>query len=226
MFDLDNTVYKYEPCRIAAENAFFLYARSSVGIKLSESRKAYNSARLRVHDRVRGASRHDRRLYFIEYLRVLGLKSDPQFVTEANNHYWFSYFEKMKLASDVESFIIQARLRNILIALVTDLTSEIQYRKLLSLNIHNLFDVVITSQETELEKDSGQPYKLLLSNIREKAKFSTVWFIGDSAQDFPAKFPAENLLFFISPFSDLKTHSNAIRLNSFHDLNKLLAKLS
>jgi putative hydrolase of the HAD superfamily len=226
VFDLDNTVYKYEPCRIAAENAFFLYARSSVGIKLSESRKAYNSARLRVHDRVRGASRHDRRLYFIEYLRVLGLKSDPQFVTEANNHYWFSYFEKMKLASDVESFIIQARLRNILIALVTDLTSEIQYRKLLSLNIHNLFDVVITSQETELEKDSGQPYKLLLSNIREKAKFSTVWFIGDSAQDFPAKFPAENLLFFISPFSDLKTHSNAIRLNSFHDLNKLLAKLS
>jgi len=165
---LDNTVYKYEPCRIAAENAFFLYARSSVGIKLSESRKAYNSARLRVHDRVRGASRHDRRLYFIEYLRVLGLKSDPQFVTEANNHYWFSYFEKMKLASDVESFIIQARLRNILIALVTDLTSEIQYRKLLSLNIHNLFDVVITSQETELEKDSGQPYKLLLSNIRLK----------------------------------------------------------
>lgn len=226
MFDLDNTIYNYEPCRIAAEKAFFLHAQSYLGIKPSESRQAYNSARLRVHSRVRGASRHDRRLYFIEYLRVLGLKIDPLFVTEANNHYWFSYFEKMKLASYLESFIIQARLKNILIALVTDLTIEIQYRKLFSLNIHHLFDFIITSQETELEKDSGQPYKLLLSNIREKAKFSTVWFIGDSAQDFPAKFPAENLLFFISPFSDLKTHSNAIRLNSFHDLNKLLAKLS
>lgn len=224
MFDLDNTIYNYEPCRIAAEKAFFLYAHSSAGIKLSESRKAYNLSRLRVHARVRGASRHDRRLYFIEYLRVLGLKSDPQFVTEANNHYWFSYFEKMKLASDVESFIIQARLKNILIALVTDLTSEIQYRKLLSLNIHHLFDVVITSQETELEKDSGQPFKLLLSNIKEKAKFSTVWFIGDSAQDFPAKFPAENLLFFISPFSDLKKYGKAIKLDSFNDLRKLLVK--
>jgi putative hydrolase of the HAD superfamily len=221
---LDNTIYNYEPCRVAAEKAFFLYAHSSAGIKLSESRKAYNSARLRVHDRVRGASRHDRRLYFIEYLRVLGLKSDPQFVTEANNHYWFSYFEKMKLASDVESFIIQARLKNISIALVTDLTIEIQYRKLLSLNIHHLFDVVITSQETELEKDSGQPFKLLLSNIGEKAKLSTVWFIGDSAQDFPAKFPAENLLFFISPFSDLKKHGKATKLDSFNQLKKLLVK--
>ena len=130
----------------------------------------------------------------------------------------------MKLASDVESFIIQARLKNISIALVTDLTIEIQYRKLLSLNIHHLFDVVITSQETELEKDSGQPFKLLLSNIGEKAKLSTVWFIGDSAQDFPAKFPAENLLFFISPFSDLKKHGKATKLDSFNQLKKLLVK--
>jgi putative hydrolase of the HAD superfamily len=223
VFDLDNTIYNYEPCRIAAEKAFFLYAHSSVGIKMNESRRAYNSARLRVHARVQGASKHDRRLYFIEYLRVLGLKSDPQFVIEANNHYWFSYFEKMELASDVESFIIQARIRNILVALVTDLTVEIQYRKILSLGIQHLFDVVITSQETELEKDSGQPYKFLLSNMREKHKFFTVWFIGDSAQDFPAKFPAENLLFFISPFSNLKKYG-AIKLDSFEELKKLLAK--
>jgi putative hydrolase of the HAD superfamily len=157
---------------------------------------------------------------------VLGLKIDPQFVIEANNHYWFSYFDKMKLASYLESFIIQARLKNILIALVTDLTIEIQYRKLLSLNIHHLFDFIITSQETELEKDSGQPYKLLMSNIRKKAKFSTVWFIGDSAQDFPAKFPAENLQFFISPFSNLKKYGNAIKLDSFNELKKMLGKTS
>ena len=226
MFDLDNTIYDYEPCRIAAEKAFFLHAQSYLGIKPSQSRQAYNSARLRVHSRVRGASRHDRRLYFIEYLRALGLKIDPQFVTEANNHYWFSYFEKMKLASYLESLIIQARLKNILIALVTDLTIEIQYRKLLSLNIHHLFDFIITSQETELEKDSGQPYKLLLSNIRKKAKFSTVWFIGDSAQDFPAKFPAENLQFFISPFSNLKRYGSAIKLDSFNELKKVLGKIS
>lgn len=226
MFDLDNTIYDYEPCRVAAEKAFFLYALSSVGIKMNESRKVYNSARLRVHARVRGVSKHDRRLYFTEYLRLLGLKSDPQFVIEANNHYWFSYFEKMELASDVESFIIQAKLRNILVALVTDLTIEIQYRKLLSLNIQHLFDVVISSQETELEKDSGQPYKLLLSNMREKNKFSTVWFIGDSTQDFPAKFPAESLLFFISPFSNLKKYAGATKLGSFTELKKLLAKTS
>lgn len=224
MIDLDNTIYDYEPCRIAAEKAFFLHAQSYLGIKPSESRKAYNSARLRVHSRVRGASRHDRRLYFIEYLRVLGLKIDPQFVIEANNHYWFSYFDKMKPASYLESFIIQARLKNILIALVTDLTIEIQYRKLLLLNIQHLFDFIITSQETELEKDSGQPYKLLMSNIRNKAKFSNVWFIGDSVQDFPAKFPAENLQFFISPFSNLKKYGNAIKLNSFNELKKMLGK--
>ena len=224
MFDLDNTIYNYEPCRLAAETAFFSYAYSSVGVNINESRKAFNSARLRVHARVKGASKHDRRLYFIEYLRVLGLKSDPQFVTEANNHYWSAYFEKMELANDVESFIIRARLRDVSIALVTDLTIEIQYRKLLLLNIHHLFDIIVTSQETELEKDSNQPYKLLVSNIIEKAKLTTVWFIGDSLQDFPQKFPARNISFFISPFSDLKKQKNMVKLNSFNDLNKLLSK--
>jgi len=222
---LDNTIYNYEPCRIAAEKAFFLYAHSSVGVKVNESRKAFDSARLRVHARIKGASKHDRRLYFIEYLRVLGLKSDLQFVIEANNHYWFSYFESMQLAKDVESFIIKARLKNILIALVTDLTTEIQYRKLMSLNIHHLFDVVITSQETELEKDSGQPFKLLLSNLKEKKRFSTVWFIGDSLQDFPHNFPAKNILYFISPFSKLKNQKNMVKLNTFNELIELLVKI-
>ena len=221
---MDNTIYNYEPCRLAAEKAFFLYANSSAGVKINESRKAFESARLRVHARVQGASKHDRRLYFIEYLRVLGLKSDPQFVTEASNHYWFSYFEKMELASGVESFIIRARLRNILIALVTDLTADIQYRKLLSLRIHYLFDIIVTSQETELEKISNQPYKLLISNISERVKLSTVWFIGDTLQDFPQKFPAQNISYFISPFSDLKKQKNMIKLNSFNDLDKLLLK--
>jgi len=225
VFDLDNTVYDYEPCRLAAEKAFFLYAQSSVGIKPNLSKKAYNSARLRVHSRLRSASRHDRTLYFIEYLRVLGLKSDPKFVIEANNHYWFSYFEKMKLATGVESFLIKARLRNISIALVTDLISEIQYRKLLTLNIHHLFDIVITSQETKLEKDSGQPFKLLLTNLGRKNKLSTVWFVGDSIQDFPNNFPAENVLYFISPFSNLTKHGRAIKLASFKDLDKRLVNI-
>jgi putative hydrolase of the HAD superfamily len=222
VFDLDNTIYNYEPCRLAAEKAFFQYAKSSVGIKPNLSKKAYNSARLRVHSRLNSASRHDRRLYFIEYLRILGLKSDPKFVIEANNHYWFSYFEKMKLATGVESFLIKARLRNISIALVTDLISEVQYRKLLTLNIHHLFDIVITSQETKLEKDSGQPFKLLLTNLGRKNKLSTVWFVGDSLQDFPNNFPAENVLYFISPFSSLTKHGRAIKLGSFKDLDKWL----
>ncbi len=224
VFDLDNTIYNYEPCRLAAEKAFFCYAQSAVGIKPNLSQKAFNSARLRVHSRLSNASRHDRRLYFIEYLRILGLKDDPKFVIEANNHYWFSYFDKMKLAADVETFLINARLMKIPIALVTDLTSEIQYRKLLMLNIHHLFDIIVTSQETELEKVSGQPFKLLLANLQKKNKLSTVWFIGDSIQDFPNKFPAENISHFISPFSKLKKHSKAVKLRNFKDLDKKLFK--
>ncbi len=222
MFDLDNTIYNYEPCRLAAEKAFFLYAHSVAGVRINESKKAFNSARTRVHARVRGASRHDRRLYFAEYLRVLGLKCDPQFVIEANNHYWFAYFEKMKLASGIESFIIKARLKNILIALVTDLTIEIQYRKLLSLNIYSLFDFVVTSQETNLEKESGQPFELLLSSMQGKTRFSTVWFIGDSKQDFPKSFPADNISYILSPFSHLKENNKAFKIENYYELKKSL----
>jgi FMN phosphatase YigB (HAD superfamily) len=224
VFDLDNTIYEYEPCRISGEKALFKLIESYSGIKTSTSKKIYSSARWNVQRRVQGASSHERVLYIIEFLRLANLKNDPKFVIEALNHYWLAFFSEMKLIPGFKSFIAEIRLRRIPVALVTNLTSEIQYRKLLFLNIHEDFDIVITSQETNKEKDHGEPFKLLIASLKIKTKYDTVWFFGDSDGDFPLKFPTKNSIYFVSPFASEKIQKENIKFSNYFFAKEMLGK--
>lgn len=221
---MDNTIYDYEPCRKSAEDALFEFIKSYSGISISSAKKLYNSARTNIKQRVNGASTHERILYIIEFLRIANLKSDPKFIIEALNRYWFSFFSRMKLAPGFNNFITEVRLRNIPVVLVTNLTSEIQYRKLLFLGIDGIFDTVITSQETNSEKDSGEPFKLLISNLGEAKKYNSVWFFGDSKGDFPLEFPTENSYYFLSPFALNKVDRNTIRFKNYFSVKLILKK--
>lgn len=222
VFDLDSTIYEYLPCRKAAEKRFFDYAYSEIGIKPRISKHLYTAARINVKNRIQGASSHERYLYFIEYLRLAGKKSNALFIEEPFSLYWTSYFENMYILPGFEDFVTKARLSNIATALVTNMTSEIQYRKILYLQIDHLFDYLITSQETQLEKISYQPYELLMTNFAKDKSFKSVWFLGDSEGDFPTNFPTEKYYHFISPFSDLKKVDKGIKFQSYLKLTKIL----
>jgi FMN phosphatase YigB (HAD superfamily) len=184
-----------------------------------EVRRNLRLARSNVKKRVKGASSHDRLLYFSEFLSIAGITSDIKFLIDAENHYWSSYFEVMELAEDIHALLIELRLKKIRVALVTNLLSSIQYRKIAKLGIVNMFDIVITSQETIGEKNTFEPFALLIERLQLDKPLNAVWFVGDEISDFPLNFPCSRRKFFVSPFSSIKkTTSDSIYLNNYKQM--------
>jgi FMN phosphatase YigB (HAD superfamily) len=129
----------------------------------------------------------------------------------------------MRLAAFARELLVKARLNGITVALVTDLTSSIQYRKLVYLGIDSLFDVIVTSQETSGEKETNDPFELLSERLKKMMNLDSVWFVGDSQFDFPKLFEANSKTYFISPYAQrAHINRNAIKLQSYKKLLTLL----
>jgi len=222
VFDLDNTLYEYEPCNRAGEESFINYASEILGIPRVMARRNLATARKNVKLRLSGASSHERSVYFAEFLVLCNALIDPRFILEADSLYWSSYLTKMELAPFSREVLTKARLNQMSVALVTNLTSIIQYRKLVHLGIENMFDVVITSQETTGEKDTLEPFSLLSSRLRDR-EIKSAWFFGDTDSDFPDSYSVCNKKFFGSPFAQKSMlRKDVVRLQSYKKIVKLL----
>jgi putative hydrolase of the HAD superfamily len=64
--------------------------------------------------------------------------------------------------------------------LVTDLTTQIQLRKLIYFELESSFDLVVTSEEVGVEKPDGRIFNYALSKVTRGR--GPVWMIGDSIE--------------------------------------------
>ena len=223
VFDLDNTLYEYEICNIAGENAFTAFAAETFGISKKTAKNYLKVARGNVKARVTGASSHERILYFAEFLAICNGLNDPRFLLEAESRYWSNYFAQMELAPFARELLVKARLNGVTVALVTNLTTSIQYRKLVYLGIDSLFDVIVTSQETSGEKETYEPFELLSNRLKRIRNLDIAWFVGDSKFDFPELFEAKSKTYFMSPYAQrAPINRNVIKLTSYKKLLTLL----
>lgn len=224
VFDLDNTLYEYEPCNKAGELAFVVFAAETFGISKRIVRRYLDIARANVKSRVMGASSHERVLYFAEFLAIFNSVNDPRFILEAESYYWSHYFSKMQLAPFVREVLIKARLNGTTVALVTNLTTSIQYRKLVNLGIDNLFDEIVTSQETSGEKETYEPFALLTKRLEKMRNFDNVWFVGDTNFDFPELFQAASKTYFASPYAKQSSiKKSTIKLQTYRKMLVILS---
>jgi putative hydrolase of the HAD superfamily len=223
VFDLDNTLYEYKSCNKAGESAFATFAAETFGISRKIAKEYLQVAQGNVKSRVAGASSHERILYYAEFLAICNGGSDPRFLLEAESRYWSNYFAQMQLAPFARESLVKARLNGITVALVTDLTSSIQYRKLVYLGIDSLFDVIVTSQETSGEKGTYEPFVLLSERLNKMINLNSAWFVGDSKFDFPELFEANSKTYFISPYAErAPINRNTVKLQSYKKLLTLL----
>ena len=221
VFDLDNTIYEYAPCNKIAQSHLSEYLSELYGMSGSELNKSLAAARKLVKKRIEGASSHSRHLYISEFLHTRGIKLDPNTLLEAAERYWSAFLSKMQLAPGVIDLLTSLRYRQIPIALVSDLTLEIQYRKLVRLGVDSFFDFIVVSEETTLDKQSGRPFDLLIERLNGR-EYKSVWFIGDSESDFPRNFPASSIKYILSPFSNVKKTQQLENIKSFKDLSRLI----
>lgn len=229
LFDTDNTLYPYDPAHAEAQRAVRAKVVRSLSIEPSTFDKAFSEAREQVKARLKStASSHSRLLYFKRMLEIMGLGSQVLLALDFEQTYWRTFLSHAILFEGVKELLDDIRLLGIPTAIVTDLTAQIQFRKVVYFGLDHYFDFIFTSEEAGYDKPHEELFKLAIEKMRPKGQ--CVWMVGDNPVNdiFGAK-EAINAVTFqkIHDGVELGTGSNApdVTFNHFSELRRLLVRL-
>jgi HAD superfamily hydrolase (TIGR01549 family) len=187
-FDLDNTLYPYQPSHEAGMAAVREKAGKSLGAGPAEFDDAFAKARTETKNRLgTTASSHSRLLYFQRTLEHLGFRSQAQLNLEFEQTYWNSFLFEMERRDGVLDFLDLLARASVPKVIITDLTTGIQLRKLVYLELDRFFEFVITSEESGADKPDRSSFDLAITKLSMLDRpgppvnhGSTIWMIGDN----------------------------------------------
>ncbi len=189
LFDTDNTLYDYYPANKIAEDAVCKKAYNLLGIKRKQFYDYYSIAKHEVKSNLpNSASSHSRLLYFQRMIELMGYKSQLLLALDFEQTFWRNFLLNSPLFPGVKETLLFLKEENIPIAVVTDLTSHIQLRKLTYFGLEDTFDAVVTSEEVGIDKPDKKIFRYVLHKLN-LSKGSFFWMIGDNpkADIFGAK---------------------------------------
>ena len=229
LFDTDNTLYPYKPAHTAAQKAVCDKVVSTFSITPEEFDQAYEEARSHVKNQLKNtAASHSRLLYIQRMLEIMKLGSQVLLALDFEQTYWRTFLSNAILFEGVKELLDDIRLLGIPTAIVTDLTAQIQFRKVVYFGLDKYFDYIVTSEEAGFDKPHAAPFQIAVEKMCTKG--DCIWMIGDN--------PINDIL-------GAKENINAVTLQKIHtgvemgtektepdasfgnfsDLRKLLAKL-
>mgnify|MGYP003686846195 FL=1 len=179
LFDTDNTLYPYKPAHTAAINAVCDKVVSTFSITPEEFNRVFKEARNHVKTRLRNtASSHSRLLYLQHMLEIMGLGSQVLLALDFEQTYWRTFLSNAILFDDVKELLDDIRLLGIPTAIVTDLTAQIQFRKVVYFGLDHYFDYIVTSEEAGFDKPHEAPFNIAIEKM--KTRGDHIWMIGDN----------------------------------------------
>lgn len=208
--------------------AVYTKALHKIGIAPDEFKKAFDIARTEIKKQLgKTASSHSRLLYFQRSLEHLKFRSQIQLSLELEQVYWGSFLAASELREGALEFLDQLARTNIPKVLITDLTSQIQFRKLVYMELDKRFEYVVTSEESGSDKPSPVGFEIALAKIESSLPAErTIWMIGDNVKsDIEG---AKNALdaSTLAIKSELGEHSGSpaidMTFDTFGDLEKLV----
>lgn len=221
-FDLDNTLYSYNLANNAGMEAVYKKIYDLFSIKKNDAEIYFNEARRQVKENLGNiASSHNRLIYFQYFMEIIGLKTQPAFAFDLEQTFWRVYLKNAKLYDGVKDLLYILRSKNIIISIITDLTSQIQFRKLIYFDIDHLIDYVITSEEAGEEKPSPKIFTLALKKMRLQPK--DIWMIGDDFEKDYIGAKHLNIFCLIKQsdkniqYNDLITYNNISEIKMFFE---------
>jgi len=180
LFDTDNTLYSYEPAHKAAQKAVKTKVVQTLSLKSEDFDDAFTEARKQIKDRLRNtASSHNRLLYLQRMLEIMGLGSQVLLALDFEQTYWRTFLSNAIMFDEVKDLLDDLRLLGIPIAIVTDLTAQIQFRKIVYFGLDHYFDYIITSEEAGFDKPHEAPFKIAIDKMRPKGEL--IWMVGDNS---------------------------------------------
>jgi putative hydrolase of the HAD superfamily len=185
LFDLDNTVYGYDPAHQGGLRAAFAVA-SPLHARLAtfESFVAeYDAARREVKPHVaHRAAEHCRFLYFKRLVERLMGRTQSAPTVALHDAYWAGYHAAMDRDDGCAEVLSSLRTRGIPTAFVTNFTTERQFRKLETLGLADAVDLIVTSEEAGAEKPDPAIVTLALQRLNVVASPAVI-LVGDSVTD-------------------------------------------
>ena len=201
LFDTDNTLYPYDSTHIVAQKAVKKKVVDTFSIKANDFDKAFVRARNDIQERLEGtASSHSRLLYMQRMLEIMGLGSQVLLALDLEQTYWRTFLSNAVLFEGVKELLDDIRLCGIPTAIVTDLTAQIQFRKIVYFGLDHYFDHIVTSEEAGYDKPHKEPFVLALEKMQPQG--SCVWMVGDN------------------PLNDIQGAREAIDAVTFQKLHK------
>lgn len=178
LLDLDHTFYDYDACHNHARPVLLNYLAQTGGWPIERVIKTYTRARQRVHHDLTGqGASHSRLLYAQKTIETLAGKTDPQLTLKAERTYWRTFLDTMQLREGSVEFLQEARRNGSQIVIVTNLTAQIQLKKLIQLKIERLIDFLVTSEEAGQEKPAPAIFQLALEKVGLQAHEAC--YVGD-----------------------------------------------
>ncbi|HVY53649.1 MAG TPA: HAD family hydrolase [Gammaproteobacteria bacterium] len=179
LFDTDNTLYAYDPAHEAAMKAIREKVTRMFSISAEQFDQAFAQARQEIKQRLKHtASSHSRLLYFQRMLEIIGLGSQVLLALDFEQTYWRTFLSAAELFDGVKELLDDLRLYGIPTAIVTDLTAQIQFRKIVYFGLDRYFDYIITSEEVGFDKPHPAPFKIALEKMNMQGQ--CIWMIGDN----------------------------------------------
>ncbi len=180
LFDTDNTLYDYTPANAMAERAVEAKVQNLLGVSPDVFRATYKQSKREIKAQLGNtASSHSRLLYFQRLLELLGFKAQLMTALDLEQTFWRTFLANAPLFPDVLELLEDLRYYNIATAIVTDLTSHIQLRKLTYFHLEETFDAVVTSEEVGADKPDPRNFELVLKKLG-LTKDHSIWMVGDN----------------------------------------------
>lgn len=182
LFDTDNTLYPYDPAHEKAIEA----SREKACDSLSMTPEQFDELFARARDNVKKslgdtASSHSRLLYFQRFIELAGVGTQLLLTLDLEQTYWRTFLTNCNLFDGILEFLDEIRAAGLPIAIVTDLTAQIQFRKIIYLGLDRRFDYVVTSEETGHDKPHPSSFERTVEKLGVPPE--KIWMIGDSAND-------------------------------------------
>ncbi|MEM9739041.1 MAG: HAD family hydrolase [Pseudomonadota bacterium] len=180
LLDLDNTLYAVDAPMAAGQQAARDYARSELSIDPEAFDRAFTVSREELKHRLADtASSHSRLLYFQRTIERVGLATQPFAALQMEQAYWSAFLAEAELFDEVTDFLDDLRIAGVRVVIVTDLTAQVQHRKMLFFGLHRYIDWMVTSEEVKQDKPAPEIFELALAKLGGVE--GIIWMIGDNA---------------------------------------------
>ena len=166
LFDLDNTLYDYDSVHKKALKQVYKVLKKHINLSSARFMKLFELSKQEIHRELAGtASSHNRVLYFQRLIEKTHKTVEPTIILKLYNIYWNTLLNNMKLRKGALEVLRSLKKKGIKIAIVSDLTTNIQLRKLEKLKISRYVDVLVTSEEAGSEKPHAIMFLLALNKL-------------------------------------------------------------